>query len=292
MLTFWGIVKAVLTGFVDLLLLPYHIFQWLQLETLKEKMGVLTLAGNSSEFLCTIIALMLIVIAIGILRHDFLKATVRSLELFNGRIGQISSWFVLLMMIQQVLIIAVGQIFRGNFILLAPLGVDFAGGGLQLQWLSGQLKLYNAILIAMASAYTFLEGGHVRVDLVYAALKYRTRKIIDLVGTLIFMFPSFFLLWWFAWPLATNSMFSQRPLNIWSEKASWRGFKWESSGTAEFSWVWAFKGLILVFAALMLIQAFAFLLRNILALRESEEIPTHLKLDAQEKESATDSVSF
>jgi TRAP-type mannitol/chloroaromatic compound transport system permease small subunit len=290
MLTIWSIIKAVLTGFVDLLLLPHHIFQWFQLETLKEKMSVLTLAGSSSEFLCIIIALMLIVVAIGILRHNFLKATVHSLELFNGRIGQFASWFVLLMMVQQVLIIAVGQIFRGNFILLAPLGVDFAGGGLQLQWLSGQLKLYNAVLIAMASAYTFIEGGHVRVDLVYAGLKYRSRKIIDLVGTLIFMFPSFFLLWWFAWPLATNSVFSQRPLNIWSEKASWRGFKWESSGTAEFTWVWAFKVFILVFAGLMIVQAFSFLLRNILALRESEEIPAHRKLDAPDSEPAVESV--
>lgn len=183
------------------------------------------------------------------------------------------------MMIQQVLIIAVGQIFRGNFVVLSPLGVNIVGEGLQLQWLSGQLKLYNAILIAMASAYTFIEGGHVRVDLIYARLKYRTRKVFDLVGTLIFLFPSTFLLWWFAWPLATNSMFSQRPLNIWSEKSNWRGFKWESSGTAEFSWVWTFKFLIVVFAGLMIIQAFAFLLRNILALREPQEIAAHPKFD-------------
>jgi TRAP-type mannitol/chloroaromatic compound transport system permease small subunit len=281
MLSIWGIIKSVLAGFVDLLLLPYHIYQWFQLETLKEKMSALTLAGNSSEFLCIVIALMLVIVIIGLLRHDFLKATVRSLELFNGRIGQFASWFVLLMMIQQVLIISVGQVFRGNFILLSPLGVDIIGEGLQLQWLSGQLKLYNAILIAMASAYTFIEGGHVRVDLIYATLTYRTRKIIDLVGTLIFLFPSTFMLWWFAWPLATNSMFSQRPMNIWSEKASWRGFKWESSGTAEFSWVWAFKLLILVFAGLMTIQALAFLLRNILALREPREIPAHPKFDGE-----------
>ena len=279
MLSFWEIIKAQLMGFVDLFLFPYRIYNWLQLETLKEKMSVLTLAGASSEFLCMVLALMLIVTAVGIWKIQFLRKVVDGLQGFNGKIGQFACWFALIMMIQQVLIIAVGQIFRGNEIVLSPLGVDFIGSELQLQWLSGQLKLYNAILIAMASAYTFIEGGHVRVDLIYAGLKYKTQKIFDLVGTVLFLFPSSILLWWFAWPLATNSMFAQRPLNVWSEKARWRDFKWESSGTAEFTWVWAFKLLILVFAALLLIQAFTFFLRNILALKESEEIETHPKLD-------------
>jgi TRAP-type mannitol/chloroaromatic compound transport system permease small subunit len=283
MLSFWSVVKAVLGGFVDLIILPYHIYQWLQLETLKEKMSALTLAGASSEFLCLLVALMLIIIGIGLFNLNFLRATVDGLEKFTSRIGRFACWFALVMMIQQVLIIAIGQIFRGNELFLSPLGINFIGSELQLQWLSGQLKLYNAILIAMASAYTFIEGGHVRVDLIYAGLKYRTRKYLDLFGTIFFLFPSSILLWWFAWPLATNSMFAQRPLNIWSDKARWRDFKWESSGTAEFSWVWVFKVMILVFAGLMLLQAFTFLLRNIQALREEHEIDTHPKPNAPTK---------
>lgn len=275
------ILKSFLMGFVDLALLPWRISEWLRLETLKEKMNVLMLAGNSSEFLCMVLALMLIVLGIGLFKHSFLRRTVGGLELFNGRIGQFACWFALVMMIQQVLIIVMGQIFRGNEIIFSPFGLTIVGE--ELQWLSGQLKLYNAILIALASAYTFIEGGHVRVDLIYASLSYRRRKILDLVGTLVFFLPSSILLWWFAWPLAMNSMFSQRPLNVWSTKASWRGFKFESSGTAEFTWVWAFKLLILVFAGLLIIQAFAFLLRNIMALREEKEIEAHPKFDPVEK---------
>ena len=273
--------KSFLMGFVDLFLLPWHIYQWLQLETFKEKMNVLMLAGNSSEFLCVVLALMTIVLVIGLLQHSFLRRTVRGLELFNGRIGQFACWFALILMLQQILIIVMGQIFRGNELILSPFGLTVAVG--ELQWLSGQLKLYNAILIALASAYTFIEGGHVRVDLIYADLSYRKRKIFDLVGSLVLFFPSAILLWWFAWPLAMNSMFSQRPLNIWSTKASWRGFKWESSGTAEFTWVWAFKLLIVIFAGLLIIQAFTFLLRNVMALREKDEIEAHRSLDRKEE---------
>jgi TRAP-type mannitol/chloroaromatic compound transport system permease small subunit len=133
----------------------------------------------------------------------------------------------------------------------------------------------------VASAYTFIEGGHVRVDLIYSQLSDRGKKISDIFGTLFFLFPSSILLWWFSWPLATNSMFQQRPINIWSTKASWRGFKWEASGTAEFSWVWTFKFLILVFAGLMFIQAFTFLLRNLFALRVDPKIVSHPKIDTE-----------
>jgi len=177
-------------------------------------------------------------------------------------------------MIQQVLIIVMGQVFRGNELLISPFGLQLSNA--ELQWLSGQLKFYNALLIAFASAYTFIEGGHVRVDLVYGNLGKRARHVLDLLGSLFFMLPTTILLWWFAWPTATNSTFKQRPMNIFSEKASWRGFKFESSGTAEFTWVWAFKVIIIFFAALLFLQAVAFLLRNIWALTSpDEEVESH-----------------
>ena len=228
----------------------------------------------SHEFFFVVMALVAILVGFGIYHRGFLRAIVLGLEKFNCTIGRISAWFALAMMLQQVMIIAMGQIFRGNELIFAPFGMVVIGE--ELQWLSGQLKFYNAILIAFASAYTFVEGGHVRVDLVYSAVKGHTKQWIDLIGTVFLFFPSTIMLWWFSWPVAMNSMFSQRPLNIFSEKSSWRGFKFESSGTAEFSWVWTFKLLVVVFAGLMFICAVTFLLRNILALLEpEEEILTH-----------------
>lgn len=273
----------ILMGFVNLILLPWHIYQWSNLPTLKEKMNALLMAGNSVEFFFVVAALIMILIGLGILWRGFLRATVHGLERFNGKIGQIAAWFALIMMLQQVLIIAVGQVFRGNELVFAPLGLQLFDE--ELQWLSGQLKFYNAILIAMASAYTFIEGGHVRVDLVYSAVSQKTKNLIDLLGTLFFLMPSTLLLWWFSWPIATNSLFKQKPMNIWTSSARWRGMRYESSGTAEFTWVWSFKILILVFAALMFIVAVSFLLRNILALLEKDEdIPSHYSFEGEDKD--------
>ena len=261
-------------GFVNLLILPWHIFKWLSLETLKAKMNVILLVGMSREFFFVLLAAVLLLIVAGVYRRSVLRKTVYGLEIFNGEIGQAAAWFALFMMLQQVLIIAMGQIFRGNILVFSPLGIDLVNE--ELQWLSGQLKLYNAILIALASAYTFIEGGHVRVDLLYSSVSKRTKNWIDLFGTVFFFIPSTVMLWWFSWPQAVNSMLRARPMNMFSDKASFRSFKWESSGTAEFSWVWAFKFLVVIFAGLMFICAIAFLLRNILALLEKDEdIATH-----------------
>jgi len=266
------------TGFLNLVILPWHIFKWASLPTLKAKMNVILLGGMSLEFFFVVFAFVVVLIVAGIYRRSFLRRTVCGLEAFNGRIGRMATWFALLMMLQQVMIIAMGQVFRGNELVFAPLGIVLVQE--ELQWLSGQLKFYNAILIAIASAYTFIEGGHVRVDLVYSALSKRAKHWVDLFGTVLFFIPSTVLLWWFSWPLMINSALRARPLNIFSTKSSFRGFKWESSGTAEFSWVWSFKFLVVVFAGLMFICAIAFLLRNILALLErDEDVATHYSFD-------------
>ncbi len=261
-------------GFFNLLILPWHIYKWAMLPTLKLKMNAIILGGMSQEFFFVVIAFVIFLIGFGIYRRSFLYKTVHRLEAFNGKIGQAATWFALLMMLQQVLIIGMGQVFRGNELVFAPLGIVLVQE--ELQWLSGQLKFYNAILIAVASAYTFIEGGHVRVDLIYAAISKRKKHWVDLFGTLLFFIPSTVMLWWFSWPQMVNSVLRARPMNIYSDKASFRSFKWESSGTAEFSWVWSFKFLVVVFAGLMFVCAITFLLRNILALLEKDkDIPTH-----------------
>lgn len=274
MSAFLTVLTGLGNGLVDLLMLPWTIWQWFNIEVLKERMVALTLAGKSVEFLYMMLSLVLLLLVLGVLNRRFLKATVLTLEGFNRRVGQIASWFVLLLMFQQVLIIVMGQVFRGNELLFSPFGMALSNA--ELQWLSGQLKFYNAILISFASAYTFIEGGHVRVDLVYSSLGYRAKKFIDFMGSIFFMLPATILLWWFAWPLATNAVFAQRPMNLFSDKASWRGVRLENSGTAEFSWVWAFKVLILVFAALLFIQAVAFMLRNLWGLlSRDKDVESH-----------------
>jgi len=48
----------------------------------------------------------------------------------------------------------------------------------------------------------------VRVDLLYGNVSERTRAWIDVIGTLLFLFPAIGLMAWFAWPVFVGSYLS------------------------------------------------------------------------------------
>ncbi len=50
-----------------------------------------------------------------------------------------------------------------------------------------------AILFLLAAGYTHLRGDHVRVDIVYARMPRRRQALVDVVGTVLFLFPTCFL---------------------------------------------------------------------------------------------------
>ena len=51
------------------------------------------------------------------------------------------------------------------------------------------VRFWYAALFLFASAYTLLEEGHVRVDVLYAAMSARTKGIFNTLGTLMFGIP-------------------------------------------------------------------------------------------------------
>lgn len=59
----------------------------------------------------------------------------------------------------------------------------------------GSIKLQESVLYAhaglfmLAAAWTLQVGGHVRVDVLYAAARPRTRALVDLLGALFFLLP-------------------------------------------------------------------------------------------------------
>ena len=62
----------------------------------------------------------------------------------------------------------------------------FGIGSIRLQ----ESVLYaHAALFMLAAAWTLQVDGHVRVDVFYAQASRRTRAVIDLAGTIVFLFP-------------------------------------------------------------------------------------------------------
>ena len=100
------------------------------------------------------------------------------------------------MVIQQVMIVSLQRVFRVSEITIGPFGYVFTK---DLSWFAEELKLYNAMIVTLCAAYTFVQGGHVRVDLVYSAVKYRTKRVIDMAASLFFVLPFMTIVWMFGW---------------------------------------------------------------------------------------------
>ncbi len=105
----------------------------------------------------------------------------------------------------------------------------------------------HAILFMLASAYTLKHNGHVRVDVFYRKFSPRAKAWVDLLGTLLLLFPMMgFILW---------------------ASLDYVAFSWqiqERSGEAEgLPYVYLLKSLIPLMCALLMAQGLIEVLRNI-----------------------------
>ncbi|MCA8880693.1 MAG: TRAP transporter small permease subunit [Rhodobacteraceae bacterium] len=231
--------------------------------------------GGSSQVFFVAFDLFLLLLALGLWRRGLLWGFVRGAEAFANAMGRLFAWAGLAMVLQQVVIVFLQRVFLVSQISVGPFGTVFTR---DLSWYSEELKLYNAMIVALCCAWTFVQGGHVRVDLVYARVTRRSRKIIDAAGSLVLMAPMLVLSWLYAWfflwrHLITPKISASDSLEAMLRKS--RVLKWnvETIGFSPngFDAYFLFKLLILAFIAMMLLQAVTFFFRNVLELVEGPE---------------------
>lgn len=266
----------------NLALAPYHLFlaianpaDWLNWAD-REALVRFVYYGGSVEFFFVVFTTFLVLSALGMFwRREILWVCVRGLEWFANGVGRIFAWAGLIMVIQQVMIVFLQRIFRVAEIQLGPLGNAFVR---DLSWWGEELKLYNALVVCLCVSYTFVQGGHVRVDLFYSAMKYRTKRIVDMFGSIVFMMPAIVLTYMYAW------FFMWRHLVVPNPSASSdldrmmmqaRILRWnvETIGFSPngFDAYFIFKVLIVAFCVMVFLQAVAFFWRSYLELVEGED---------------------
>jgi len=243
--------------------------------------------GGSTEFFFVVFDIALVVLVIGLVRRPFLWAVVRGIEALNNTIGRIAAWAVLIMVIQQVMIVALQRVFRVSEITVGPFGYVFTK---DLSWFAEELKLYNAMIVALCAAYTFVQGGHVRVDLVYSAVGFRAKRVIDMVASLFFVLPFMTVIWMFGWyflwrHLITPKVSVTDQLDMLVRKAKIMRWNVETISFSPngFDAYFLFKVLLIAFAGLMFLQGLAFFYRNLLEYIEGpDSYGKHLDLDQRE----------
>ncbi|MEM9394479.1 MAG: TRAP transporter small permease subunit [Pseudomonadota bacterium] len=241
----------------------------------KENLMRVVYYGASVELFFLLFNLALIVWIVGLFHRPFLWGAVSGMEAFANGVGRIAAWAGLVMVLQQIMVIFLQSVFRQGEISLAPFGVGIME---PVGWWSDSLKLWNAVVVCLCCAWTFVQGGHVRVDLFYARVSYRTKRVVDMLGAVVFMIPALVLMWFYAWfflwrHLITPKVNATDPLERTLMKA--RAVRWnvETIGFSPngFDAYILFKILLLAFCATMLIQAVAVFYRACLECIEGEQ---------------------
>lgn len=251
-----------------------HPMEWLNWGDPKAVMRFIYY-GGSVEFFFVCLTGFLVLTAVGIFRTQILWGVVRGLEAFANTVGRFAAWAGLLMVLQQIIIVVIQRIFLKAQITIG-FGMEFSK---DISWYAEELKLYNALIVCLCAAYTFVQGGHVRVDLIYSAVGYRTKRIIDMVGAMIFMVPAAVLTWMYSWyfmwrHLVTPKVSASDTLQRLVDGKS-RAFKWnvETIGFSPngFNAYFLFKVLLVTFTAMVMLQAIAFFYRSYLEMVEGPE---------------------
>jgi TRAP-type mannitol/chloroaromatic compound transport system permease small subunit len=164
---------------------------------------------------------------------------VRAICALNGALGRLFSWFSLAVVLVCFGVVVLRYVFRIGSVPLQDLYV----------WLNGMMFMGIA-------GYTLMKDGHVRVDVFYRAASTRTRAMIDMAGTVLFVAP-------FLWVLVQWSMPYVR--------RSW-GLAEGSANVGGLPGLFVLKSFIMVFAAVVGLQALAMFLRGVLVLAGREEL--------------------
>ena len=229
--------------------------------------------GGSVEFFFAVLLIFLALFIVGVFRPAFMWGNIRLLEGFANTVGRFFAWAGLIMVLQQVLIIIMQRIFTRPDIVIGfgiPLSYD-------ISWYAEELKLYNALVVSLCATYTFVQGGHVRVDLFYAGAKFRTKKIVDMFGSIVFMLPMAVLIWMYGWYFLWRHLIVPKPsasdaLDRLLAKS--RVLKWNVEtiwfSPNGFTGYFLFKILLVAFAGMIFIHAWAFFMRSFQELREGQ----------------------
>lgn len=244
--------------------------------------------GGSKELFFAVLFLFLVVTGVGLANRRFMWGCVRSFEGITNTIGRIAAWAGLLMVLQQILIIFMQRVFA-----VSEIGIGFGSViSHDVSWWAEELKFFNAIVVALCVGYTFVQGGHVRVDLIYAPLSFRAKRVVDMLGSIIFMVPAACLIWMYGWFFLWRHLIVPKPAasNTYTQlvEQKYRALRWniETIGFSPngFNAYFLFKILLVTFTGLVLLQAVTFFYRSYLEFVEGPESEDkYLDHDAQEQ---------
>jgi TRAP-type mannitol/chloroaromatic compound transport system permease small subunit len=106
----------------------------------------------------------------------------------NRLIGRLFSWLALLMVLLMFFNVVSRYLLNMNLV-----------------WQQELVGFMHAMLFLTVAGYTLLDDKHVRVDVIYQSLSEQKKAIVNLIGTIIFLFPVCFAISYFSSDFIINS---------------------------------------------------------------------------------------
>ncbi len=163
---------------------------------------------------------------------------VLAIERLNEAVGRAVSWLTLLLVFTTCIV--------------AVLRYGFSMGWV---WMQELYVWTHAVVFLTASGYTLLHEGHVRIDVLYGPASLATKAWVNILGTLLFLFPMVGLIAYMAYSYVALS---------WSRLEG-------SQEAGGLPGLFLLKSTILVFVALLALQGLALILRSVMVLRGHAE---------------------
>lgn len=152
----------------------------------------------------------------------------------NERVGRTLAWLTLGMVLLQFVVVVMRYVFGIGSVIAQE-----------------AIVYMHATVFLAGAAYTLLHNGHVRCDIFYSDATPRTRAIVDLIGVFLFLLPMCILIFWVSWPYVANA---------------WSVLEGSPEGRLGIPAVFLLKTVILVFAALLALQAISLAIHAVLRL--------------------------
>lgn len=106
-----------------------------------------------------------------------LELLVRGLEGVNQVVGRVVMWFTLVTVLVCFAVVTLRYLFSYG-----------------QTWMVETYVWSHAFVFLVGAGYTFLHGGHVKVDIFYSRFSPERKAMVDIFGTLVFLFPWLFVI--------------------------------------------------------------------------------------------------
>jgi TRAP-type mannitol/chloroaromatic compound transport system permease small subunit len=152
-------------------------------------------------------------------------------NLINKIAGYICGILVILMTLNVFFVVMLRYVFGISFI-----------------WMQETYVWMHAFVFMLGAGYTYLMNEHVRIDIIYRESSKTYKKIINLVGNIIFLIPFLYIIFFYSFPFVLKSF----QMNEISREAGGLGM------------LFILKSSILFFVLLMFIQVISKIISDLL----------------------------